>query len=352
MTMAKGDSKAPLRRKRAYELDGMKPISASQDPLRQIEAESFQDLADEYRTLKMEKLVSKQRRENARMKGESGEGGPLASNADFMKMARLMADLEPEEQKRVANAYAVLRMADKGQVGGSLQLLAPLLGFARQNPGASEEQMLKYLTLMDSQLMKGLELSRALSPGQPEDSTLKLLGVLKELLPVLQSFRGEQQQGGVFDKIMLDPNVYNRFKDLGMFGGGSSVKNSFDLDLERLRGDRELEGRKFELQMRKMILESEAKERRTDRMLGLIPSLSAMFAGPIDDRMRQMGRQATHNPGPAHHTDMSSIPPSFTLEVNCEKCGFKEIQTLVEPIPETITCPRCGNIMNIMPPGP
>ncbi len=278
--------------------------------------------------------------------------GALPSSSDFMKMARLMVDLDPEEQKRVANAYTVLRMADKGQVGGSLQYLAPLLGFARQNPGASEDQMIKYLTLMDSQLMKGLEISKAMSPGQPEDSTLKILALMKDLIPVLQGFKGDQQRQGVFDTIFLQPDVYNRFKELGMFGGGSASKNMVDLEIEKLRGERQLNGQKIDLEYRKMMLENDNKQRRTEMIMSAFPQLAMLFAGPVDERMREMGRQSTANPRTARHTNVPQDPTGVTLEVNCEKCGYKAAQTLVDPLPETIACPQCSNIMNIVPQAP
>ncbi|GAH88501.1 unnamed protein product, partial [marine sediment metagenome] len=104
-----------------------------------------------------------------------------------LKMARMMSDLSPEQQKKVANAYAVLKMADRGQMGGSLGLLGQLMGYAQQNPGASEDQMIKYLQLMDSQMVKGMEMMKAANPpksqGDPVDYMVKGMELMKTANP-------------------------------------------------------------------------------------------------------------------------------------------------------------------------
>jgi len=357
--------KTPVpRKKTVYELIGERgpQMRRGVDPLDDILLDEERELVREVKRIKLEAIVMKRRKEIERLKsGVDMEMGVMPSNTDFLNMAKFMAELTPEEAQRVRNAYSFFKLAEKGQSGGGMMLLPTLLNYAKTNPGASDNQLISYLKLMDSQLLKGIEISKAVSPQQSEDSTLKFMTLMKDLViegvrnPVMQALRENQPQQGVFDQIFTRPEVYNRFKELGMFGGGSTAKNSFDLDLERLRGDRELEGRKFELQMRKMILESDAKERRTDRMLSLIPGLSALFAGPIDDKMRQMGRETGINPQPTYHQTPNPVPAPATtiLEINCTKCGHTEEKNLTGPVPETIACPECGNVMGLSsnPPG-
>lgn len=338
--------KAPSRRTRAYEMPNLVNIQTSRDPLQQIEDQALQDLNNEYRTIRVEQLIEKKKRDVQKMKEGIVDGGPMASNANFMKMARMMSDLSPEEQKRVANAYAVLRMADRGQVGGSLGLLGPLLGYARQNPGASEEQLLKYLTLMDSQMMKGVELSRALTPGQPEDGTLKLLGLMKEILPLLQSFKGPQQQG-IFDSIFLKPEVYNRLRESGIFGGNSTAKSTIDIQLEELRGSRELQIKKWDLEMRRDELKRQAEDRRTDTLISVFGPLASAFAGSaVTGKMRDLGQQqaAAHNPEKTHL--IPTVPPGDYVQLQCP-CGYRGTEPLADPPQTRIICPRCNQVLTL-----
>lgn len=342
--MAKGDK--TRKRKTVYELVGESrpPFKRGVDPLDDILLDEERELSREIKRMRLEQIVMKRRSEIARMKaGGDPDLGPMASSADFMKMAQLMGNMTPEEQQRVANAYAVLRMADRGQVGGSLGLLGPLLGYARQNPGASEESMLKYLTLMDSQLMKGLELSRALSPGQPEDGTLKLLGLMKEILPLLQSFKGPQQQG-IFDAIFLKPEVYNRLRESGIFGGDSAAKGTVDIELEKLRGSRELQIAKWDLELKRDELKRIADDRRTENLLAVFAPLATAFAQPMSQRMQALGQQqaAAHNP--VQHNPMPMAPPGNTVNIQCS-CGFQGTTPQTDPPQSELVCPECDQVL-------
>ena len=354
------------RRKTVYELVGERSpgVRRGIDPLDDILLDEEQELAREVKRMKLEQIVMKRRRELERLKqGIDVDMGVMPSNTDFLNMAKFMAELTPEEAQRVRNAYSFFKLAEKGQSGGGMMLLPTLLNYAKTNPGASDNQLISYLKLMDSQLLKGIEISKAVNPQQSEDSTLKFMTLMKDLViegvrnPVMQALRENQPQQGIFDQIFTRPEVYNRFKELGMFGGASTSKNSFDIELEKMRGDRDLNNRKFELELQKMRLESESKERRSDRMFSMIPSLSALFAGPIDDKMRQMGRQASNNPQPVYHQNPNPVqaPASAAtiLEINCTKCGHIEERNLAGPVPETIACPECGNVMGLSnkPPG-
>ena len=63
MTKKKSPLEPPVRRKRAYELDGMTMIQAPQDPLRQIENQAISDLSNEYRQLRIEEMIQKKRKQ-------------------------------------------------------------------------------------------------------------------------------------------------------------------------------------------------------------------------------------------------------------------------------------------------
>ena len=302
--------------------------------------------------MEIDKYLLQSEQELEKLKrGESltSTDGPLTSSADFMKMARMMSDLTPEEQKRFASAYTVLRMADKGQVGGSLQLLGPLLGYARQNPGSSEADLIKYLTLMDSQFSKGLQLAQSITPKQDEDSTIKFLTLMKDIVvegvrnPVLQAIEKAQPQPSAFEQIIMNPELFTRFT--GLMGGGKGSTN-IDLEIEKLRGERDLNNRKLDLQWRKDLLDIEAKDKQTDRILATLTPLATLLAGPVAQRMGKLGEQQaiTHipqNPTPPTALQASIPPTETTILIKCS-CGYEGSETFTGPQPSTIKCPHCN----------
>jgi len=78
--------KARPRRKRAYELDGLVPLRAparAQDQIGQIESQALTDLANEYRILRIEELISKKRGQIA--KGPSSDVQSQKNSLDLVK---------------------------------------------------------------------------------------------------------------------------------------------------------------------------------------------------------------------------------------------------------------------------
>lgn len=337
------------------------------------------------KTMELDKYLLQSEQELEKLKrGEllTSNGGPLPSNADFLNMAKALEDLSPDEAQRVRSSYTFFKMAEKGGSGG-MALMPMLLQYAKTNPGASEDQMINYLKLMDSQLMKGLEIAKAMNPpkqGDPmnymvkgmelmkatnppkQDNPMEFLKLMKDLViegvrnPLLQAIEKSQPTPGVFEQILTKPELYSRFKEIGMFGSGDgAAKGTIDLEIEKLRGDRDLQNRKFELEMQKMVLDNQNKERRTEMILKSVLPFASMFAGPIDERMREMGRQSVNpvfHPNPGHNPNPKPAPnpgPSpSTLSIVCDECGYDEEQSFMGPPPETVTCPRCSNEMNIV----
>ena len=134
-----------------------------------------------------------------------------------------------------------------------------------------------------------------------------------------------------------------------MFGGQQKAgeANQFSLEIEKLRGEREFSIKKLDLEWRKMMLENEAKERRTATILNSLTPLTALFAGPVDQRMRQMGRQMgnpqqVQQPPVAHATVQQPIPQQTNLEITCTACGHTEVKPIMGVVPDRIPCPGCG----------
>ncbi len=336
------------KKKTVYELVGeTRPaIRRGLDPLDDILLDEEQELSREVKRMRLEQIVVRRRRELEKMKqGGDMDMGTMPSNTDFLNMAKFMAELSPEEAARVRNAYSFFKLAEKGQAGGGMALLPTLLNYAKTNPGASENQMINYLKLMDGQLVKGIELAKAVNPQQNEDATLKFMTLMKDLViegvrnPVMQAIRESQPQQGVLDQIFTNPTLFTQFKELGLFGGGSGGATShLDLEIEKLRGERQLEVTKLNLDMKKSMLEIDAKDRRTDNILAILSPLSALFAGPVAERMQQLGQQQA-----ASHVPPSQVPAAggTTILLRCT-CGYEGPTTFPGAPPNLIPCPQCG----------
>ncbi len=381
--MAGGKGKEKTPKKTVYELVGERRshFRRGVEPLDDILLDEERELSREVKRIRLEQIVLKKRREIERMRQQGGEMdmGSLPSNADFLNMAKLMADLSPEEAQRVRSSYTFLKMAEKGG-GGGMAFMPMLLNYAKQNPGASEDQMIKYLTLMDSQLMKGLEISKAMNPpraGDPvdymvkgmelmktanpqkQDNPMEFLKLMKDLViegvrnPLMTAIKESQPQPGVFEQILTNPQLFTRFKEIGIFGGGAgATKGSFDLEIEKLRGERALTIKKLELDNQRMLLEAQAKDRQSDNMIALLSPLTALFATPIANRMQQLGAQQAAAHMPPSVITSEAPPTGTTILLRCT-CGYEGPITFPGPPPNLIPCPSCGQELLVggTPPG-
>jgi len=184
---------------------------------------------------------------------------------------------------------------------------------------------------------------------------LKFFGdIIKENIrqPMAEMMRQMQPQPSAFEQILTNPELYNRAKEIGFFGSREKTGGSTDIDLkiEQLRGEREMSGRKMDLEWKIKMLEMDEKSKRSDTMLQALTPLSALFAGPIDQRMRNMGRQQsqpTYQPPVPHQPTTATPPPSMVIDITCTDCGYTGEQPIVGPPPPQIQCPGCGIALNV-----
>jgi len=380
------------KRKTVYELVGGErrpPFTRGIDPLDDILFDEERELSREVKRIRLEQIVMKKRREIERMKQQGGEMdmGSLPSNTDFLNMAKFMAELSPEEAQRVRSAYTFFKLAEKGG-GGGMSIMPMLLNYAKQNPGASENQMINYLKLMDSQLMKGLEIAKVMNPktgkseaneivnylklmdsqfskglelakaanpnpAKSDANAMEFLKLMKDLViegvrnPLMQAIKENQPSPGVFEQILTKPELWNRFKEIGLFGGkqGGAGTTEMDLKIAQITTANTLEMKKMDLEWRKSMLVRESEDRKTDALVSALTPLSMLFAGPLDQRMKQFGRQqaAGHNPGgmPPGGIQPGAMSQKNTFLIQCD-CGYQGSKTFPGAVPSSFSCPQCG----------
>ncbi|GAH13389.1 unnamed protein product, partial [marine sediment metagenome] len=158
-----------------------------------------------------------------------------------------------------------------------------------------------------------------------------------------------QPQPGVLDQLLTNPALFTQMKELGIFGGtrGDAATGEFDLKIEQLRSTNQLELRKLDLENRKMMLEIDAKDRRTDTLLSALIPFGTLIAGPINQQMMKLGQQqaSAHNPvNPAGMSPMMPMPN--TIQIRCS-CGYQGPTSFYgDKPPAIINCPQCGQELN------
>lgn len=311
--------------------------------------------------LQSEHELEKLKREGSPSSPE-GSGTEKVADAALLRMSRELSKLPEAEREMVIRNYALLKSAEGG--GSSTPYLPLLVGFAKSNPGASQDQMLSYAKALGDQFNRGLETAQRLAPAKDAASNpLEFLKIFKDIIadsvqrPVVEALKQFQPRPGVWEQIIMNPDIFMRFKELGFFSGsgGGASKGTIDLEIERLRGERELNMEKLRLENRKMMLEHEAGERRADTLLKALTPVSALLASPVDKKMRQLGRQtATQNPtasmprGSPQRQQQNPVGGQVGQEaqgsfvrIQCD-CGYVGDVSFQGTAPEGITCPGCG----------
>ncbi len=312
-------------------------------------------LAHEVKSMRVEEMNLKRRsrmtklqKEIDRLEKESGKTESDDSDTPRISvaMAQQIANLPPAEREKVIETYALFSSIAKGKGDSMLPLL---IGFSKSNPGTPQINMLDYAKAMGDQLKTGIDLAKAFTTKEKPSNAMEFMKVMKDLViegvrnPLLQAIEKSQPQPSAFEQILMNPEMFSRAKEIGMFGSSEPKTGStnIDLEIEKLRGERQLEIKKMDLEWRKSTLEIEAKDRRTDTLLTALGPISAILAGPVSQRMQQFGEQqgATHIPPNVMPREAQT--PGTTIVLRCT-CGYEGPTTFPGPIPPIIKCPNCG----------
>ena len=330
----------------------------------ELEAEDAM-LARDLKTMRVEELNMKRRSRIAKLQKEidklekdkdKNENNESAMPGISITMARQISMLPPEDQEKIMQTYAAFRNIDQSKGRGDA-LLPLLVGYSKTNPGTAQSDMVTYAKAMSDQFKTGIEAMKAVMPPKEKSSNAtELLKIFKDLVqdsvkkPMEQLVKQMQPQPSAFEQILMNPEMFSRAKEIGMFGSRETKAGSthIDLEIEKLRGERELSTRKMDLEWKRDMLKRDSEDRRTDSLIALAAPFSAVFAGPINQRMRQFGQQqaAAHNPTsgiqPSEMTPTS--PPSSTennVLIKCS-CGYQGLETFQGTTPDIINCPNCG----------
>jgi len=326
-------------------------------------------LARDLKTMRIDEIVLKRRARVAKLQKEidklekdkeKNEKNESAMPGISISMARQISMLPMDEQDKVMQTYAAFRSIDQSKGRGD-SLLPLLVGFSKSNPGNTQSDMAMYAKAMADQFKTGIDAMKAVMPKEKASSSTDALKLMKDLIiegvrnPVLTAIEKSQPQPGLFEQFITNPDLFNRVKELGLFGSREPKAGStnIDLEIEKLRGERELSIKKIDLEWKRDTLKRDSEDRRTDAIITAIGPISALFSGPLNQRMRQFGLQqaSTHNPTsviPPVGTTPTGHPSSAenSVFIKCS-CGYQGLETFQDTIPDKINCPNCGIELNV-----
>jgi len=362
---------------RAYNLVEERKIVSKRkpDPIEEEIRAEEEELAREARRLRLQELVAKRKKRVKELEGgiNPGVGGLDISPAMAMELAKL----PEEERNRVIQTYAALKSAEK--LGGAGALLMPLLvGYAKANPGSSQNSMVEFARAMTDQLKTGIELARQTQPQQtnpielaktitdqvktgislaknqqPQVDAVKLVEIFKDLVkenvqrPIEEVVKRIQPQPSVLERILMDDKLFDRLKNLGLFGGGQPQQTSADiqLEIEKLKTDREMKLKELDMKLEEMRqqhsqwlmqqqMQAQAEERRWKVVEGLMQ-------GPLGRVVQTVGTAAA--------AKISGATPPKPIPIECPQCGHHFYGSSDAKI---VVCPKCNTPLTPAPEAP
>ena len=317
-------------------------------------------LAQELKNMRVDEIILKRKARMAKLQREltklenesqgitSGAGAPKISLA----MAQQISNLPPDEQRKVIETYAMFNSMNSKT--GQNAMLPLLIGYSKSNPGSSQSDIAVYAKAMSDQFQQGIQVMQSVQSKEKPSNATELLKIFRDLVtdsvkkPMEELAKNMTAQPSAFEQILMNPEMFARAREIGMFGGKEKTGGStnIDLEIEKMRGERELQIKHLDLEWRKSLMEVEAKDRRTDSILSALAPLSALFAGPVSQRMEQLGQtQASHGSPPPTQT---ATPPTSgsTVLLKCG-CGHEETLSFPGDPPEVLQCSKCGQELRI-----
>jgi len=341
----------------------------SRNPLDEALESEDTMMARDFKTMRIEAMNLKRRAKMVKLQKEidklEKEGEKIDSNdSDIPRisvaMAQQISNLPQAEREKVIETYAMFRSIDQSKGKGD-SMLPLLIGFSKSNPGTQQSDMVTYAKAMSDQFKTGIEAMKAVMPPKEKASNAtEVLKLFKDLVtdsvrkPMEDLAKKMEPQQSAFEQILMNPEMFSRAKEIGMFGSREPRTGStnIDLEIEKMRGERELQIKQLDLSWRKSLLETEAKDRRTDSILAALGPLSALAAGPVAQRMQSLGQQqgATHMPPSVMHR--GAPPIGTTILLRCS-CGYEGPMNFPGQVPNLIPCPKCGQELLVggTPPG-
>ena len=295
--------------------------------------------------LETEKEIKELKKGEGREEKASEEGRSEITPEVAMALTKL-----PDEQRQlVISTYSMLKGAEKGE-GAMAYMLPMLIGFARANPQAGQNDMVNFAKVMTDQIKTGIELARQSQPQQQQSSfdPIALVKTFAEVIrdnvqkPLEEVVQRIQPQPSALEQILLDDRLFERAKTLGMFGGGQPQQTNPEimLEIEKLRTERETKLEEMRQEHRKWLAEQQMEQQKWN-MIGQI------VQGPVGNVLQTIGSAGADRIR-AGKTPTQQIPNVKIEQIQCPKCGKAFYANTLSDI---AVCAHCGSVLTKAPSG-
>jgi len=318
-------------RRRLYEIlerdeTGDDKVKSELDEL--IEEEE-KELIREAKKLKLEEILL---RRKARIKELQKKLGLTEMNSEISPYAlKELAKLPEEEIQKIMRIYAMFKATEKTSVPGGL--LPWLIGYARANPGSNEKAMVDFAKTVSSAFTEGLKLGTQITgrASKSSESLTEVLKIMKEMVyePIKKTLddlsKKMQPQPSPLEMILMDDRLYQRAKELGLFGGKQTPQVSdpkIMLEIEKLRSETQLKLKQMEHQLNIELAKLGLERTKMSQLTGFATRLGAAVARALEEGGEEVEEYS-----------------SSAIREKCQVCG--EMLT-VRPGQKKVICPSCG----------
>jgi len=353
-----GSSKTP---KRLYEIveERVRIPARASDPLDEAMREIEEDLAREAKRLRLRELIMERRKRikelERELEGEEEYEVPKKPAKIFPEippeLVMQISKLPEEEREKVIETYMRLQAAGaiaNSQVGA---LLLPwLIGYARANPGSDVESMVKVAQTVADAFAKGLQAARQQAPQQTTDVASLITTIFTAMKDLKEDFRKAmeeiaakvQPQPSWLEQILTDDKLFQRAKELGLFGHPpqqQQVPPEVMVEIEKLRQQTQLEIEKIRDERARWFQEMAWRREQEKMKWEAVKSIAEGRLGSVIETLGQAAAGRISG-APAQH-----VGPESEQTV-CPKCGgtFYVLKGATETV-----CPFCGTLLRRVP---
>lgn len=195
-----------------------------------------------------------------------------------------------------------------------------------------------------------MDIAKSSQPAQGPDKSIEYA---KLIASVYGDMMKNQSKGGpsFFESMLMDPTLYARAQNLGVFSGqgGEKDQNQFSVEIEKLRGERDMQNRKFDLELQKSRLDAENGRFKLETVIRALSPFMAIYGDGLANKARDVGRATLGNkPSPQSHGPNPYAGNEELAEVNivCD-CGYNKALLLPNPPPSEVACPNCRKLLNV-----
>jgi ribosomal protein L37AE/L43A len=324
--------------------------SEKKDELDEAIRKAAERKVQKLKMLELDRYLLETEKEIKDLKGEGKEekASQEAKSEVTPEVAIALAKLPDEQRQLVISTYSMLKGAEKGE-GAMAYMLPMLIGFARANPQAGQNDMVKFAEVVSNQIKTGMELARQSQPQQQSSfDPIALVKTFAEVIrdnvqkPLEEVVQRIQPQPSALEQILLDDKLFERAKTLGMFGGGQSQGTSPEimLEIEKLRTERELKMREMEQAHHKWLAEQQLEQRKWEQ-------IGQIIQGPVGNVLQTIGTAGADRIR-GGKTSSQQIPNVKVEQVQCPKCGKP---FYANTLSDVAVCANCGAVLTKAPSG-